>query len=146
MKQRPTKERWEILKQAFMKTEATNKPSAEELLKPRIKVIADWPGSHFEADEILDVERYGARLISQKTGKSVNGLKYDRYPHLFKKLDWWELRQPSEMPDYVKREGEVRKVAGWSGCNSVVEFGDNIEGATSFWLPATESEYVGEEK
>ena len=57
----------------------------QELLKPRYKVIADYPDSVFIVGEILRNPTYESK-----------------YPHLFKKLEWWEDRKPEEMPKYLK--------------------------------------------
>lgn len=64
-----------------------------ELLKSRWKVIADYPGSDYHIGEILDRD-WGW------VGNDEVGFKHDlsHYPHLFKKLQWWEDRKPEEMP------------------------------------------------
>ena len=68
-----------------------------ELLKPRFKVIADYPESKFKVGEIIQLtwndpfpDKYGGYETF-----------YNKYPHLFKKLEWWEDRKESEMPQYV---------------------------------------------
>jgi hypothetical protein len=72
--------------------------SNEELLKPRYKVIADFPYNTFgEVGSILDRD-WGWN------GDDENGFKHhiSHYPHLFKKLQWWEERKQEGMPEYVK--------------------------------------------
>lgn len=62
--------------------------STEELLRPRYKVIAQYPFSPHPIGHII---------------KTAFGNKYfDQYPHLFKKLEWYEERNIDEMPEYVK--------------------------------------------
>ena len=67
----------------------------KELEKPRFKVIADYPRSIFKIDEIID---NGYEFIFG----DADGLKYSDFPHLFKKLNWWENRTEKEMPKYLK--------------------------------------------
>lgn len=77
------------------------KKSIEELLKPRYKVVALWPNTEFKVGQIV-TDTYGLALKF-----------YDNYPHLFKKLEWWEDRKPEEMPEYVKRnEDNMSSLSG----------------------------------
>lgn len=67
-----------------------------ELLKPRYEVIADYPDSRNELGQIIcDVTKYMEAF-------------YDKYPHLFRKLQWWEHRDVSEMPEYLRNEVHER--------------------------------------
>ena len=64
----------------------------EELMQPRYEVIADYPGSEDE---------YEVGQIKQKLAE--NYCKYlDKYPHIFRRLNWWEHRTQDQMPEYVK--------------------------------------------
>lgn len=70
-----------------------------ELMKARYKVIADYPLRYFEIGEIFypaDEKNYcvveGGYFSSDLT----------KYPHLFKKLFWWQEINIDEMPEYVK--------------------------------------------
>ena len=65
--------------------------TTEELLQPRFKVIADFPGSNFGIGEILD-EKW--------VGEFFNELQY--FPHLFRKLEWFEDREIENLPKYLK--------------------------------------------
>lgn len=87
--------------------EAGNKIA--ELLKPRYKVIATFPymtsvgDSGFAFGEIFYPEfKYGKYFF--------NEVSIDGYPHLFKKLEWWENRKESEMLGYVKTAFGICKV------------------------------------
>lgn len=64
----------------------------EELLKPRFKVIADYPGRSVEIGHIIDDPDYYER----------RGIQVNQYPHLFKKLSWWEDRKPVELSEYIQ--------------------------------------------
>lgn len=73
--------------------------TTEQLLIPRYKVINDWPGSPCTIGEILpssDLETV-----------------YNRYPHLFRPLQWWEERRISDLPNYIRITGDVYKVDEW---------------------------------
>lgn len=66
-----------------------------ELMKPRYKVIADWPdnskhkiGNIINAGNVEWPENYCEWL--------------DNFPHLFKKLEWWEERNENELPAWIK--------------------------------------------
>lgn len=60
----------------------------KELLKPRYKVIGDFPHSSMPVGMIIKVETKDLAF-------------WDKYPHLFRKLHWWEEREVSEMPECV---------------------------------------------
>lgn len=40
-------------------------------------------------------------------------MKIELYPHLFKKLYWYEARDLSELPLFIKMEGKAYKLQGW---------------------------------
>lgn len=106
----------------------------EQLMQPRWKCIADYPQSIWKVGEILtDFPELWAKA------------NLEPFPNIFVRLQWWEDRQESEMPEYVKYCGTILKVKKWT---------KNIEGEPSFtWegekmglyaystLPATEEEY-----
>ena len=81
----------------------------EELLMPRIEVIADYPSSPYYVGEIKD--RLGDNVAAH----------FAKYPHLFRKLNWWEERKVEDMPEYVKviangcsfNAGTILKANNW---------------------------------
>jgi hypothetical protein len=84
--------------------------SYEDLMKPRYKVIADYPGCPFKVGEILQKTKY-------MSGKEfVRGMLHqpDDYPANFQRLEWWQDRAETDPPEYVKRKGIVYKVDRWS--------------------------------
>jgi hypothetical protein len=110
----------------------------EELLQPRYKVIADWPGSPLRIGCILQDDVESCFIIYPDGSKDLTSSYVWRnkanYPHLFKKLEWWEERDEKDFPKYIKSKttGKVlRAVFGraykW----------DNI-------LPATEEEFINQ--
>jgi hypothetical protein len=72
----------------------------EQLLRPRYKSIADYPSNILPIDHITDINGVDIAVRS-----SIEF--FDRYPHLFKKLDWWEDRKIEEMPSYLKQEDMI---------------------------------------
>ena len=76
----------------------------EELMKPRYKVVADYPGNVFEIGSVITFLKQikeGQILIWAYKDRTVTFSSFDKYPHLFKPLQWWEHREDIEMPEYV---------------------------------------------
>lgn len=84
----------------------------EELLKPRYKVIAEWPFMAFHLNAIHPVDLYTSEGCHDE-------LFFKKYPHLFKELSWWEDRTIEELPIYCRytkfsETGHVFKVLYYS--------------------------------
>lgn len=72
----------------------------DELLMPRYKVIAIDTTESFQIGEILNhPPEWNDYLWVTPDGKII--FYPEKYPHLFKPLQWWEDRKPEEMPQYV---------------------------------------------
>jgi hypothetical protein len=82
--------------------------NAEELLKPRYKVIARWPQmrEHLEVGEILKGERGYLTMESKEL--------FADYPHLLKRLEWWEEREKKDLPECVILDGITYNVEAYS--------------------------------
>lgn len=148
--------------------------SIEELLNPRYKVIADWPGrsssslSEMTIGYIAVVSKEPRHpvtnnLLSDKlVWQSENGMKavasgfFELYPHLFKKLEWWEDRAKEDLPMYLRDGDRIWKLKAWTESfldaftpvNEVDSEGDTEMSCNIAWffrknnmLPATEAEY-----
>lgn len=98
----------------------------EELLRPRYKVIAKWPGMEaepFHFDQIITLQRHvsedGNEFIHVPIKHMPNSYMrqgfFDNYPHLFQPLQWWEERKPEDMPEYVKGDEAVFKAVWREG-------------------------------
>lgn len=85
----------------------------EQLLKPRILVIAGWPQIKsmeddviIEAGDILCQKEYGDNnwFVKDEAGVlAIHDKWIDQYPHLFKRIEhWWEHRSLSDMPVHIK--------------------------------------------
>lgn len=87
----------------------------QELTRPRIKVIADYPGSQFKVGEVL--EQVGTGNSYEKNGSSPDagwgpGIEApDKYPSVVRFLGWWEEREPDELPVFVKVRPGIAKGA-----------------------------------
>lgn len=123
----------------------------EQLLQPRYEVIAGYPDSEFKIGEILDRDWFKYENDDEETGKII--WKISDFPHLFRKLKWWEKRKPEEMPEYVKWDynpkvdnenvkGLVEKVVKWVQDGHGVVVSGSMTIATCHWMPATETEYL----
>lgn len=117
-----------------------NKLTVEQLMQSRYEVIADYPDSPFN---IGGIYVYGQRLPAPGMPR---GMEY--YPHLFRKLKWWEKRVYDEMPEYlitVHKDKWVCRVH-----HHFVEVADRIgftiesgrRKSYCNYLPATETEYL----
>lgn len=116
------------------------------LMKLRFEVIAAYPGSHLDVGKVIDYD-YG------KTTYDAHN-NFEKFPAIFKQLEWWEKREWSEMPNYLKYKtsqySEVEYVVypckfskegqGWT-CHvekSIIPHGNYLNDK----LPATEAEYL----
>ena len=119
--------------------------TVEELLKPRWKVIADYPGALHNIGDVISAYENGKAYLVE------GGSHYmTEYPALFKRLEWWEDRAVKDMPEYVKiiegipfynfKKGQIRKldsikngIAVVSGC-PLIKIG--------FIYPSSKQEYL----
>lgn len=126
----------------------------EEILKPRYKVIADYPQSKFEINEILIPDRLDGTVNGFWVSECKNNRKIvfatpQNYPHLFKKLEWWEEREERDMPEYVRfirnyhnaKRGEIKKVVRYAGPGFYTGETESYLLSNKDILPATKEEY-----
>jgi len=75
----------------------------EQLLAPRYEVIGLWP---------INCPYFIGYIINQSDNLEGASFfkKIDLYPHLFRRLNWWEKREASEMPEYVNLGGDILPV------------------------------------
>lgn len=72
---------------------------AKDLLKPRFEVIADYPSSLYAiGDEVEEheIDKFHYQNCGDYQYTSAQTLS--KYPHLFRKLNWWEKRTVEQMP------------------------------------------------
>lgn len=90
----------------------------QELLKPRILVIEPDTSGRWAKGDIYTFQREVAQTYDwwiNQEGKEVQFNFFSSFPHLFKPLQWWEEREASEMPEYLKSADrpEVYKISHW---------------------------------
>jgi hypothetical protein len=89
--------------------------SKEELLKPRYKVIADYPLSEYKVGFIIQGTGF-----TKPWKDNFKTFFYEDYPNIFKKLEWWEERKIEDLPEYVRfgefdKEHAIYKVKYFTG-------------------------------
>ena len=119
--------------------------SVEDLLKPRYLVIANYPNSYYKVGSILK-EKKDHEPSYEFIAKSMA----QKYPEIFRKLEWWEMRDEKDMPQYIKwmcnEEIQIVKVDKYyhkfDMIIAVVENDEFVIGDANHDLPATEQEYL----
>lgn len=113
--------------------------TVEELMKPRYKVIAPYPSMKAEGLNVGDIIvcKDFDNDFSEKYWCEMN----DAYPHLFRKLEWWEFRSDQNIPKYIKFNDiscfyPVERV-----CKGVDAPFNGFGFTYNQFLPATEQEY-----
>lgn len=70
--------------------------SNEELMRTRFLVTELYPGTSFSIGDIITMDSDSA--------KEIGFITYSAYPHLFRKLNWWQRRTEQDMPEYIKTD------------------------------------------
>lgn len=71
--------------------------TAAELLQPRFEVIADYPSSSYELGFVLTASHHHVNRENIPDWAAY----YEQYPHIFRKMNWWECRTVEQMPRKV---------------------------------------------
>lgn len=114
-----------------------------DLLAPRFKVVADWPKNYdFTIGEIITCN-------DMVTEAMIGNPRFSLYPHLFKKLEWYEDREEKDMPEYVKctyqtgKKGENIVISKFSMKDHFFNKQYHEAGVIGY-EPATESDYINQ--
>lgn len=121
--------------------------SVEELLKPRWKVIADYPNSPFFIGQVFAIPNFDRQFTKDYWAAEKN-----KFPNIFEPLPWWKDRDVNEFPEYLKvyykERVEFHKVNQWLhmiGDQTVYEYfnkdGLQLRETTRGTDPATKEEY-----
>lgn len=126
--------------------------STENLLLPRYKVIATWPGMHaepFHLGQIISLQPYEDEdykgfihiPIKHIPGSFMREGFFSGYPHLFKKLEWWEERAIDDMPEYLSCPSRKMffKVESWHKSYFIIDGRQKMQYRN--YIPATLAEY-----
>ncbi len=125
--------------------------TVEDLMKPRYKVIAVFPRCWHSIGKILNADKDGYFEIWQDEFMDIHYI--DAFPHLFRKLEWYEERAIEDMPEYVKLFYDygdkipylVAKVEKWDIEKYWAYFSERDRKVASFnglLQPATLTEYL----
>lgn len=98
--------------------------TASELLTPRYKVINTYPDCHKVGDfqgKVISLNDKGidGEPVLKRGSSSLYSAYFNAYPHIYKKLQWWEYRTEGEMPKKLKslpfgeEEGQVVAIEKW---------------------------------
>ena len=127
----------------------------EELLKPRYKVIADYPNNVFQVGQVVNFKltRNGDWIYqwARYDGMYEMGiLEFADYPNIFQKLEWWEERSENDLSEikYAKTiaGNSVRTVLRFElYWNKIVLDGGKVRSIKN-WLPASKEEYETQTK
>lgn len=136
----------------------------DELLKPRWKVIADYPYCPYQIGDMVEVSDLGihfhcttTKVYNSFNAEMENQVNYfsieliKNFPHLFRELHWSEDREISDLPKYVKGvdgyyKGKTFKIAHLSQNGRIWHVDNEIEHQTFLrwatdFIPADESDY-----
>lgn len=118
---------------------------AKDLLRPRFEVINLYPQSDYSIGEIIILNEENNEgqpyIVGLDCKAKLYSAYFEQYPHLFKKLDWWEYRTEKEMPKKVKHllEGDVYEINKWD-MNILFGF-TNLESRAGIGLTLWKPEY-----
>jgi hypothetical protein len=149
----------------------------EQLMQPRYKVVALFPFNHyFSVGDVIECEHLDDREHLQAHERyawlepnenspahhiTFYESEFAKYPHLFRKLEWWGERGIDQLPAYLKVNtetsslffGDFHKVRLWSNYPSgefycLLEedkqksLADLYKYPPKHFLPITEQEYL----
>lgn len=126
--------------------------TTEYLLIPRYKICKEgYPDMPFVSEAVILLNG----LDDNKPFYSTQNEKwyepyFDRFPNIFRKLEWWERRSKKDLPEYIraKESGRVVKAEKWDMYGlKETSARTNAEVSGFCWfvtgiLPATEAEYI----
>jgi hypothetical protein len=103
----------------------------------RYKLINDYPGCEHSIGSILIADSNGVVRLSD-----AESARLDAYPYLFKKLNWWEEREESEMPKFIKYWDISYYFPVDRVCKLQHAPFSSFEYTASNFYPATEEEFI----
>jgi hypothetical protein len=78
--------------------------NAKELMNPRFEIIADYPESFSKVGDVIECPNFEHDFTKMFwIGRN------EKYPHLFRKMNWWEKRKANEMPKKVMSLADDKK-------------------------------------
>jgi hypothetical protein len=115
------------------------------LLVPRYKMIADYPMALYAVGDVLTFqEASGDGDCYSMEGSPIGVYSPEKYPAIFKSLEWWEERTEKDVPyvkDYHGRVYKVKKLERHSNTDYGYVHHRGGIGLTSNYQPSPEQEY-----
>jgi len=103
--------------------------SVEELLQPRYLVEFDeYPGAEYVKGLVIEFEdekqtwftgkpEYVSKFyLLKEAGGYIGGQCesfFAKFPKVYRKLEWWEMREESDMPEYISIRFEPFHITSW---------------------------------
>ena len=93
--------------------------TASELMKPRYEIIASYPGISYNVGRIIEPIKPGSSVYDCFEASASQTIRSpEKYPHLFRKMDWWEHRKVEDMPKKlickaIPNDNEVMEIQEW---------------------------------
>ncbi len=95
--------------------------TAKELMNPRFEVIETYPKSKFKKGDILERIPNATNDWYNSDKSLINAdillEEIEQYPHLFRKMNWWEKRTAEQMPKKVMsildEKGDTYEIQEW---------------------------------
>lgn len=96
--------------------------TSKELLTPRFEIIAEYPRCEFEKGNILNRIKNATNDVYHINEHAYVGgldlIEIEKYPHLFRKLNWWENRDITDMPKRlickaIPNDTEIMEIEEW---------------------------------
>jgi hypothetical protein len=126
----------------------------EQLLIRRYILIARYPECPYNVGDIFTfINKLAVGYSDWELPSGIRVVLHDigQYPHIFQKLNWWEHREKSDLPEYVlwkdSSNGMVAKVKEWVKSDYYGWYCDlGVYGSMEFpseqsLLPATQQQY-----
>lgn len=77
--------------------------TAEELLKPRFELVELYPTTMLKKGDIITPISENSDYYDCNENTIANLVRNpEKYPYLFRKLNWWEKRSKEQMPKRLK--------------------------------------------
>lgn len=103
----------------------------------------NYPGSMVKTGEILTLSKW--MYVTGDVQGRVHKENVEKFPHLFKPLQWWEFRKVDDMPEFVRlKDKGIFKVDVWDFIyeEAMIFNGDLISTVSIELLtPSTSEEY-----
>ncbi len=125
------------------------------LLQKRFKVVADYPDNDIPVGIVLT--NYSSDIwTNMEKGYEFHAQVswFEKYPHLFREMSWWEERELKDLPEYVKWnqlrvKGTIERAIEYVdyGYGLAVKVGSqSMSQPLKCFDPSTQAEFLEQEK